>query len=159
MRTLITIVLALAACWTTAGAAAAATPPPGPALDQYVETIPTATGPSAATPGKTRGGGSTQRTVPLAPATAAKIQAEGGEDAEVLKKIATQPDLGAPEAPLPQAGAEEQQQTAQPGQQPQAAAEITSSDGYPVTMLVALLAGITLVLGGVAGYSFARRRD
>ena len=60
------------------------------ASDQYVETLPTAGGPSATKDGR-------HRKTPLRPSVAAKLQSQGGADAGRLEAIATSSDYGAPQ--------------------------------------------------------------
>jgi hypothetical protein len=70
--------------------AAAETPQDFSASDQYVETLPTTGGPSAA---ENRKRGKT----PLRPSVAAKLRDQGGADASRLEAIATSSDFGAPQ--------------------------------------------------------------
>ena len=73
-------------------AALAASPPPA-AIAQYVEQIPTASGPHP---------GHTPATVSKLPEkTIHEIQQHAGTDAGALKAIATSSDLGAPATPRP----------------------------------------------------------
>jgi hypothetical protein len=70
--------------------AAADTPQDFSASDQYVETHPTTSGPSA-TDDRRRG------KTPLRPSVAAKLRDQGGADASRLEAIATSSDFGAPQ--------------------------------------------------------------
>jgi opacity protein-like surface antigen len=70
--------------------AAADTPQDFSASDQYVETLPTTSGPSA-TDDRRRG------KTPLRPSVAAKLRDQGGADASRLEAIATSSDFGAPQ--------------------------------------------------------------
>ena len=80
----------------SAGAQQPPSPPadPGAAVNQYRESIPGATGPVLpAAPTAPRG--------QLDPAVSRQLEAEGGRDAPLLRRIATSADYGAPE---PRAG-------------------------------------------------------
>jgi hypothetical protein len=73
--------------------ASAAAPPGEPgtgssAIDQYVEAIPTSSGPAPT------GRAGTSR--PLPPAVVAQVREAGGDDAETLLRTATSPSYGAP---------------------------------------------------------------
>ena len=70
--------------------AAAETPQDFSASDQYVETFPTAGGPSATDDRKS---GKT----PLRPSVAEKLRDQGGADVSRLEAIATSSDFGAPQ--------------------------------------------------------------
>lgn len=61
-------------------------------IDQYKETVPTASGPKASDGGSGGGGGT-----PLPPAVVTELrQAVGQEDAKRLEEVATSPEFGAP---------------------------------------------------------------
>jgi hypothetical protein len=70
--------------------AAADSPQDFSASDQYVETLPTTSGPSA-TDDRRRG------KTPLRPSIAAKLRDQGGADASRLEAVATSSDFGAPQ--------------------------------------------------------------
>ena len=76
-----------------APAATAADKPPS-AVTQYVESIPTAEGPQ--TPDAPSAPPST---TPLAPAVETQLSENAGTDASVLRKVATESSLGAPQRP------------------------------------------------------------
>jgi hypothetical protein len=85
------IVAALVAAVVAVPAPAAAKSPQDfSASDQYVETLPTAGGPSATKDGR-------HRKTPLRPSVAAKLRSQGGADAARLEAIATSSDFGAPQ--------------------------------------------------------------
>jgi hypothetical protein len=85
------IVAALAAAAVAVPAPAAAESPQDfSASDQYVETLPTAGGPSATRDGR-------HRKTPLRPSVAAKLRGQGGADAARLETIATSSEFGAPQ--------------------------------------------------------------
>jgi hypothetical protein len=85
------IVAALvAAALAVPASAAAESPQDFSASDQYVETLPTTSGPSA-TDDRRRG------KTPLRPSVAAKLRDQGGADVSRLEAIATSSDFGAPQ--------------------------------------------------------------
>jgi hypothetical protein len=102
MRSLTSAVLVLAILpWP--GAALAAEPPPVSAVAQYVETIPTSDGGTAAgSPADEQASPS----VPLTPTSREALKQRGGNDAKPLEALATRPEYGAPrpitEAPTTQ---------------------------------------------------------
>ena len=73
---------------TTAGAAKS--PEDFSASDQYIETLPTSSGPSATKEGK-------DRRTSLPAGVKAKLDAEGGRDAASLEEVATSGRFGAPQ--------------------------------------------------------------
>ena len=121
----------------------AAEPPPledVSAIDQYRESIPTASGRKAT--------GSTGA-APLAPLPATvgeRVRTQGGNDAELLTKVATSPAYGAPEPQSPRP-----RERAASSALPEAS---SSGSGY-VPFLVVALAG--LAVAGAA-FAIARRR-
>jgi hypothetical protein len=86
---------AVALCLTTAAPAVAgdSPPPPPPSIDQYVESVPSATG------GASRAVTKPQRK-PLAPAVARHLRNSGSAVAKDLKVIATSSVYGAPQRKL-----------------------------------------------------------
>jgi hypothetical protein len=118
VRIAVAVVAAASAALAVPGLARAEERPP--AIDQYVEHIPTSSG-SQATGGSrpdrstaptgrraaptgrgsaASGGTGTESPVGVAPLPAAverKLRAEGGSDGALLRRIATSPELGAPE--------------------------------------------------------------
>jgi hypothetical protein len=156
----------LAAAFVAAAALASATsaaPPPGtvppaPGIAQYVEDIPTASGPRpagarAARPGSGGEGGTGAAGDAAGPASLpapvlAQVEEEGGEDAEQLKDIATSPAFGAPQDP-PSA-------TGTPGGNADgpnalgATADAVASGGSGVKLLLVLVTATTLVVGAGA---------
>jgi hypothetical protein len=85
------IVAALVAAVVAVPAPAAASSPQDfSASDQYVETLPTAGGPSATKDGR-------HRETPLRSSVAAKLHSQGGADAARLETIATSSEFGAPQ--------------------------------------------------------------
>jgi hypothetical protein len=96
---------ALGVALLAAPAAGAQAPPPDDTalIDQYKETIPTASGPTVS--GGGGNGGGTGGGTPLPPAVAAELtQAVGEEDAKRLEEVATSPRLGAPAIHPPDEG-------------------------------------------------------
>jgi hypothetical protein len=69
-------------------------PPEVSAVDVYRESVPTSGGP------KFLGSGS-GRSTPLQPAVALRLRREGGNEARILKQIATSSAFGAPDVRLP----------------------------------------------------------
>jgi hypothetical protein len=83
--------------FASAGASSAAEPPGNPvqdvsAVDQYVEALPTSSGPEPT------GRGATKRR-PLPADVASQVREQGGDDAETLIEIATSPRYAAPSGP------------------------------------------------------------
>lgn len=93
MRTTPQIVcLATVAVLISAGPAGAATPGPGaPSIDQYIEAIPTSSGPQPVA-------SIVERVQPLTREAEQRVETEAGSDAEALTKIATSSRYGAPVA-------------------------------------------------------------
>jgi hypothetical protein len=85
LAALVAVVLAV-----PVSSAAADSPQDFSASDQYVETLPTTSGPSA-TDDPRRG------KTPLRPSVAAKLRDQGGADASRLEAVATSSDFGAPQ--------------------------------------------------------------
>ncbi len=131
--------------------AGAEPPPPADiaAIAVYVETIPTSTGGVVAGRPPPSPAGSVPARL-SAPAAAA-LEQEGGEEAGLLERVATSPELGAPQRVVPVDDKElEPERTALP------AIDFSISDGSSrVPWLVAALALITTALTAVWA---ARRR-
>jgi hypothetical protein len=82
--------------WSGVSSAAKAPPPKGKelsAISQYRESIPTPVGPTFPAPGPSQ-------KAPLPPGVERKVASKGGADARVLKRIATESNLGAPQKKL-----------------------------------------------------------
>ena len=75
-------------------AAQSGTDPSNPALDQYVESVPSSHG---SHPGPPSAGGQTHPDA-LPPAVRSQIQTQGGSDAKQLEAVGSSPALGAPPA-------------------------------------------------------------
>lgn len=74
------------------GQASAQSPCGVSAVDQYVECIPTGDGRNSSGANQ----GSQPPSAPLPPSVAAQIESTGGDDAELLRQVATSPRYGAP---------------------------------------------------------------
>ena len=99
MRALLAHAAVVSAVLAFAAPALAQDSPPAPpapddsAISQYVEGVPGAAG--TTTPGiKARG-----KSRPLSPAIRAELKSAGGADVQVLQRLATAPNLGAPARP------------------------------------------------------------
>jgi hypothetical protein len=126
--------------------AATAAPPPGDiaAIAVYVETMPTSTGGVVA--GKQPAAPVGSEPVELA-APAEAALAEAGEDAAVLKRVATAPELGAPQHVLPV-----DDKALEPERSVLGPLDISVTDGSSrLPWLVAALAVITGALTAVWG--------
>jgi hypothetical protein len=127
--------------------AAAASPQDFSASDQYVETLPTPSGPSA-TADRRRG------KTPLRPSVAAKLRNQGGEDASRLEELATSSDFGAPQGKNGGAdkktgnGRDSRDSTAIPSASVQAVRE----GGADLLWLVLALLAITGLMVGAVTY-------
>jgi len=130
---------------------AGAEPPPADvaAIAVYVETIPTSTGGVVA--GRTPPSPAGSVTARLSAPAAAALEQEGGEEAGLLERVATSPELGAPQRIVPTDDKQlKPERTALP------AIDISISDGSSrIPWLVAALALITAALTGAWA---ARRR-
>ena len=137
------------------GPAAAADPPPDPsdsALAQYVEQLPTSSGPKAVS---LTGGQAAGQPLP-APVESA-LRTEGGDDASLLEKVATSQALGAP-AREPRDRASSAPPSAPSGSEAVGPSDTTASElvSGRVIGLLAVLGGITLA---VALFAASRRRS
>jgi hypothetical protein len=132
--------------------AAADTPQDFSASDQYVETLPTTSGPSA-TDDRRRG------KTPLRPSVAAKLREQGGADASRLEAIATSSDFGAPQGKSDRTDKksgnrlDSRNTTAIPSASVQAVQE---GGGDLLWLLLALLAITGLMVGAV---TYRRHKD
>ena len=138
-----------------------------PAAEQYVERVPTAGGPRPSSGDRKGGAGK------LPPEVREKLREQGGADADDLGAIATEPGLGAPQAPAnggskPRAGGDGGSGSAAPSS-PVSSADrgrkgtiegITDAafggESQDTTLLVIGLLAMTAV---VAGFGIARRRS
>jgi hypothetical protein len=146
------VALAAAALAVPAGAVAKS-PDDFSASDQYVETLPTTSGPSAT---KDRKRGKT----PLRPSVAAKLRSQGGADAARLEAIATSSDFGAPQGTAAGSGKKNgagqrnsRKTTAIPSASVQA---VRDGGGDLLWLLLALLAITGLMVGAV---TYRRHKD
>lgn len=130
--------------------AAQAGPPPADiaAIAVYVETMPASTGSVVAGRAPSNPAGSVPAQLPAAAATA--VERKGGDDAGLLERVATSPELGAPQRVVPTEVEElEPERTAIP------AINVSIADGTSrIPWLIAALGLITAALTG----AWARRR-
>lgn len=131
-------------------AVAAAKPPPVSAVSQYVETIPTASGPSH--PGTRSEAASS---IPLAPRAEQALAEQPAEQAKELEEVATSPRYGAPETRLPKPDEAAPLAAGEPadGRLP-SAGDLASSAGGEALWLIVLLGGTALAIGA---WAFVRR--
>jgi hypothetical protein len=143
----------VAATLAIPAAAAGKSPDDFSASDQYVETLPTTRGPSAAE-GRKRG-----RT-PLRPAVAAKLRSQGGADAARLGVLATSSDFGAPQGTGGRAdknGAGNRRSSRDATAIPVAAVQaVWEGGGNLLWLLLAILAITGLMVGTV---TYQRHKD
>jgi hypothetical protein len=146
------VALVLLTIVAPAGAAVPGTGASSPAVDQYVESVPTAGG----EPRERSGGG-------LPPAVARQLQREGGVDAQALEAVASSPALG---APADQGG---------DGRRRASKADLSEADSTPTPPALSalgsaavsddggaggwLIAGLALLTVALAGTALARRRS
>ena len=146
MRTLVAALAAVAIAAVPASAVAE-TPQDFSASDQYVETLPTTSGPSAT---KDRRRGKT----PLRPSVAAKLRSQGGADAARLEAVATSSDFGAPQGTAGGAdtknGAGDRRNSRNRSAIPSASVQaVRGGGGDLLWLLLALLAITGLMVGAV----------
>ncbi len=152
MRTLVAALAAVALA--VPASAAAETPQDFSASDQYVETLPTTSGPSAT---KDRRRGKT----PLRPSVAAKQRSQGGADAARLEAVATSSDFGAPQGTAGRAdtknGAGDRRNSRDSRAIPSASVQaVRGGGGDLLWLLLALLAITGLMVGAV---TYQRHKD
>jgi hypothetical protein len=124
------------------------------ASDQYVETLPTTSGPSATKDGK-------HRKTPLRPSVAAKLRSQGGADASRLEAIATSSEFGAPQAAAAGSdkknGAQNRHDSRKTTAIPSASVQaVRDGGGDLLWLLLALLAITGLMVGAV---TYRRHKD
>jgi hypothetical protein len=134
--------------------AAAQSPQDFSASDQYVETLPTTSGPSAT---KDRRRGKT----PLRPSAAAKLRSQGGADAARLEALATSSDFGAPQGTTGRAdkknGSGDRRNSRDSRAIPSASVQaVRAGGGDLLWLLLALLAITGLMVGAV---TYQRHKD
>jgi hypothetical protein len=143
------VALALLTIVAPAGAAVPGTGASSPAVDQYVESVPTAGG----DPRKPGGGGP-------APGVKRKLEGEGGADAAALEAVASSPALGAPDSDGRRRASRADIADSGSNPRPSALEALTSAavsdDGGAGGWLIAGLALLTVALAGTA---LARRRS
>jgi hypothetical protein len=153
-RSGIAAIVATLAFFGWSGAAAAQTEPPPPpddgsAIDEYVEEIPSSSG------GVAPGAGE-KKTKPLPAPVSAQLSSEAGEDAVVLREVATSSDAGAPQVELTRPGDREAAigDAADDGSSPLSAAvsAVSGGSGGRVVGLVVVLVLVTGTALGAAVY-------
>lgn len=162
LRALTVIVAAVTAAAVSAASQAATPVPPRPVVDQYVELVPTAEGPSSPRAEEER--------QPLPMEVSRRVEEQAGPDADALTTIATSSRYGAPQEISPPDEARAPRPTAPepepaPGgeddeERPQAEA-VGSVDEVALSLdarLVALLLAMGLSLVAAAAYELVRRR-
>jgi hypothetical protein len=136
--------------------AGAQDPPPDETalVDQYKETIPTASGPKVS--GGGGNGGGTGGGTPLPPAVATELtQAVGEEDANRLEEIATSPRFGAPRVHPPDEG----RLPAEGGAPSAFSAAVDGLAGESGDSLLPLLLALVFSTGALFGAALHRRRQ
>ena len=137
-----------AAALAVPASAAAESPDDFSASDQYVETVPTTSGPSATKEGK---GGKT----PLRPSVAARLRQQGGADAARLEAIATSSDFGAPQGTAGSADKERAGRRGNSGKTtaiPSASVQAVREGGGDLLWLLLALLAITGLMVGTVTY-------
>ena len=141
------------------------------AVDQYVECIPTSDGDSANGQSGAGGGGGGGGRPTLTPSVSAQIEAQGGDDAEILKQVAGSRRYGAPTKKLELAGAgvsgkarisKEQLVLADPQADVSAgdavSAAVSAVQGGDAGRLIGLLAALFLVSVATLGAAAVRQK-
>lgn len=123
-------------------------------VDQYKETIPTASGPKLSGGDGSSGGGSSGGGTPLTPAVATELrQSVGEEEAKRLEDVATSPRYGAPLGTPDEGGI-----GAESGAPGAVSAAVTALAGEGGGSLLPLLLAIVFATGALAGAAVYRRR-
>ena len=151
MRLIVAAVLAVAV--TVPASATAGTPQDFSASDQYVETLPTTSGPSP-TQGRKRG------KTPLRPSVAAKLRSQGGADTARLDAVATSSDFGAPQGSAggdDKNGAGDRRHSRGTAAVPSASVQAVRDGGGDLLWLLLALLAITGLMVGAGTYQ--RHKD
>jgi opacity protein-like surface antigen len=147
----------LAAALAVPASAAADTPQDFSAADQYVETLPTTSGPDAT--GDDRRGSKT----PLRPSVAAKLRAQGGADAARLEAVATSSDFGAPQGKAGGADKEndsgDRRDSRTRAAVPSASVQAVQGNAEDLLWLLLALVAITGLMAGAVFYQRHRHKD
>jgi hypothetical protein len=150
------VVAVVAALLTVPAGAVAETPQDFSAADQYVETVPTTSGPSA-TKDRKRG------RAPLPPSVAAKLRSQGGADATALEEVATSSDLGAPQGTRRAAdkenGAGDRPSSRDRTAVPSASVQAVRGGGEDLLWLLLALVAITGLMVGAVTYQRHKDKD
>jgi exopolysaccharide biosynthesis polyprenyl glycosylphosphotransferase len=151
VRKLLTLTVATLATLLAVSTTQAKAAPTPSAVDQYVEQLPTATGPT----GLDRGTGA-GRTSPLSPVARARLRPLDPADAERLERIATAAELGAPQQGLPRP----EKPISTPAAPAAAVSALTGGeDGGRLAPLAIALVAVTLLAGGRAVHERRHRYD
>ena len=146
----------LAAVLAVPASAVADTPQDFSAADQYVETLPTTTGPSAT-------GNNRRGKTPLRPSVAAKLRAQGGADAASLEALATSSDFGAPQGKAHGADrgndSQDQRDSRNRTAVPSASVQAVQGNAEDLLWLLLALVAITGLMVGAVFYQRHRNRD
>ena len=151
---LATLVLGAALLVSPAVASAAELPSGNPSLDEYVESLPDAGGDQAPKPGQVAPGGSGASALP------APVREELGSTPQdqLLERVATSPELGAPKAPKrasrPEPDATGGALGGGSSQEPPffsaLASAVREPEGAPLLVILAMLVGMVLAAGAAA---------
>src|SRR5439155_4131528 len=127
--------------------AASASPLPAdvPAADQYVESVPSSSGPHVPA-------GHHGPTGKLSPRAGARLRAQGGRQAAALRQIATAPELGAPVKRL------RGHSKASPSV-PSAVTSALNGEGARLGWLLIVILVSTSVVAGIAGHRHLRNKS
>jgi hypothetical protein len=125
-------------------AGAAKSPEDFSAADQYVETLPTSSGPSATKEGK-------NRRTRLPAGVKAKLEAEGGQDAASLEEVATSGRFGAPHVKGATAG-KNRDSSRSTTAVPTASVKAVQDSGEDLLWLLFALIAITGLMVGAVAY-------
>ena len=128
-----------------AGSAIAATPDEFSAADQYVETLPTTSGPSPTEEGKD------ERTS-LPSKVKDKLDAQGGKDAAALEEVASSGQFGAPQENAGGADKSRSRSSGSTTAVPSASVKAVSDSGEDLLWLLFALIAITGLMVGAVAY-------
>jgi len=140
--------------------AASGADPSNPALDQYVESVPSSHGNH---PGPPSGGSQTDPNA-LPPSVRSHIQTHGGSDTQQLEAVGSSPALGAPPAPAHHARRKHRDKPAPTRVKPEekspsllSSVAKAATDGGSDSANV-LIVGLVLLTAALGGTALVRRR-
>ena len=142
---LVTLLSVMGALVAAPGAAGSPLPADLPAADQYVESVPSSSGPHA--PSGNHGPSGT-----LPARASARLRARGGSQATELRQIATSRELGAPVKRL------RGHSNSSPSV-PSAVTSAVNDDGANLLWLLIVLLVSTSVVAGIAGHRHFKHND